>query len=318
MTIRVGRLVLTIAAVTTGACNTWKAKSGSEPALLILTEVASSNLAGFAARGGTILDAHSFAIWSDTAVRFIGPGGIRTETHCRGKALRPLAVRIIDHSGAAEVFASNEAALLRFQPQGECQLLWRPIAGAGILGAAHTDSGWVLLRGNRDTVRALERYGSDGRVNARWTLSDGESRALVPPSTHISATGSNILLAAGRYPFAWFHWDLVGTKPVPRSSSAFGSDQRSAYSADAYKGWLGLPVVRIADGRFIQTLFDPQTDSRRLILYDSAGRVVKSVSVEAAMGIMAASVRQPVVVALRTTDRIEAVVYSYSTKVVDK
>jgi hypothetical protein len=72
--------------------------------------------------------------------------------------------------------------------------------------------------------------------------------------------------------------------------------------------YIALGAIPVPGG-FLQTMVDPRSDRRRLVLMDSLGTVLSLTEIETAFGAVASSPNGRFVLALRRTDYIELVTY---------
>jgi hypothetical protein len=157
-------------------------------------------------------------------------------------------------------------------------------------------------------LQSLEEYPDSGEREYRQLRTE-DLKDLAAPSLHFSSGGTGLLVTGARYPFAWVA--IASHEQTGRIAGrpSLMPDLATKQPSSEYQTWFSLPVVRVGTGHFLQTLFDPRSDYRLLVLYDSEGRVQRERVVQTAIGIMAAAPTEPLVIALRRTDRTEVVTY---------
>lgn len=125
-------------------------------------------------------------------------------------------------------------------------------------------------------------------------------------SSYSGAANGHLIRAGMYWPFRWILQDTSGVIQG-------GSSAREAVPApgENFATWVGLRVVALDRG-FIQTLADPRSDSRAILLYDSAGHFIRQTRLGLSFGVLAAEPAQKQLVALRTTDRVDLVIYQWA------
>jgi hypothetical protein len=84
----------------------------------------------------------------------------------------------------------------------------------------------------------------------------------------------------------------------------------SAGLQDSLAGWIGLGVLPLDTG-YVLTVADPRSDERRIVLFDLEGRPVRTTSVRASWGAVAAIPKEHQLLAVRRTNVLELVVYKW-------
>ena len=79
---------------------------------------------------------------------------------------------------------------------------------------------------------------------------------------------------------------------------------------DRLRPWMALPVVALDKG-FVQTLVQPVSDRRLLLLYDDFARFVRASHPPVSFGVLAASDRASLLVASRRREMQELVLYRW-------
>ena len=121
----------------------------------------------------------------------------------------------------------------------------------------------------------------------------------------VSISEKGTLVSSRRFPFSWSLGDDAG-------SGAAVAGRIPAADAGLYEGaWLGAGVFAL-DAGFLQVLADLESDRRHLILYDASGARVRRYEMDVAFGILATSPGSRRLLAVRRTDRVELVTYSWT------
>lgn len=118
------------------------------------------------------------------------------------------------------------------------------------------------------------------------------------------------LLTEMHWPYRWTERDtLTGLtrKGVPFLSDTLLRSGSDSVSASAL---LSMPTLLVGR-RVIQQLSDPRSDIRVLVSYDESGTRMRVATVNAPIGFLASSTERQELVAMRTSDRSELVVYGW-------
>jgi len=109
------------------------------------------------------------------------------------------------------------------------------------------------------------------------------------------------------WPFEWVALDTTGRVTLRARAIAITSGR----SLDTtFVEWVGLPVVPLDRG-FLQTLADPRSDRRILVLFGKHGQVLRQTGFGVPFGILAALPERRLLLALRRTDLTEIVTYRW-------
>lgn len=194
------------------------------------------------------------------------------------------------------IISATPPTMYRLSPDGRL-LESIPLDDGMVLAAAHGSTGWYLLVESLTSGELLvEVEGSDTTISA---LRYGS----------LTAKGASVWLTDVLHPFE-VH-EVLAEQSKPRSLRPpiqVLDSMRAARNQPDFQGWASLPVV-LLDRGFLQTIADLATDRRLVVVYDHAGGVVASLSLDAPFGLMASAGYR--VYGARRTDTIELVGYRY-------
>lgn len=205
----------------------------------------------------------------------------------------------------AEIHAASGAILASWPYPVNANLLW--------LSAAHTSEGWVA--GARTPESRIQVFLLSSKQPMRLVQDLGvllsEVRDTAPPveqSLTLRSTADGIIASLSWPPHQSFVLSAGGEilqVLIPDPGVALWNDEHDATTR------LSLGVVAIDKG-FLQVLADPGSDRRRLILFDVAGRQVRSRLLQAPWGLAGMLKSQSRLLALREMNPPEVVVYRYT------
>lgn len=172
-------------------------------------------------------------------------------------------------------------------------------------GAARTGTGWFLAFPDSSPPN-LRLPASRGH----WTPDSTYTRAI-----SLASGDNEVLVWQSFSPFR--AWRLgTRTKWVPLALQQVDADW---FADDATRSlrfdtgiWSATSVVAVGPG-YVQTLAHRGTDQRLLLWFDPAGRFLRYTAVDAPFGLVASAADAPVLLAIRTLNRIELVKYSWET-----
>lgn len=256
----------------------------------------------FQVRGAAINDSGTVLYWSDSAAAVVAQNARAIEIVCPRLPRRPIAAAFVSDSSAVEIVDAGSGAV--FRRDGDCRQIFPLRAAGGFVSAARTRIGWVLgvvAPSGAGSVVAVDTLGG-----ALWSFSSqaGPNEAWDPRYTHLSAVATGVAFSALRWPFQWL-WLAADGSVVARADTA--SLGRALPGAEQ---WLGLPLVAVGNS-LVQTIADPRSDQRRLVVYRRDGSLVRVVGLNTAMGLLASSPNGRLAVAVRRTDVLEIVVYRW-------
>jgi len=255
----------------------------------------------------TISDDGSALYWSGSArtvilhtaesVTILCPGALEEPVAAAFDPLDLLQIEIVD---------AGRSAIVTVSADGGCDHR-TDLSGIGrLVGGARTGVGWVLAR--LDSLGVPTIVGLDSAGHLLWTkTSDGDlGNPLTVRSAHIIAWESGTVLSSMVWPFRWLSLDRQGKAIV---TGAF-EQVRALEERRSLAEWVGLPVLPIDSG-YVQTLADPRSDARVLVLYKPDGALRRQRQLLGPIGLVASNILSRRVVALRRSDRLELIMYQW-------
>lgn len=253
--------------------------------------------------GAVVSDSGAVVVWATypPAVLMLTDSG---GTHlCAASLTRPIAAAWLNNASFVGIIdqRGDGGTLELLTASGrDCQRTNQTSWGAAELTAVGTHEGWVLAANPGQGGGDLVSIDTTGRVRWRRTLAAAtDGRLTSVERILVSAAGNDVIISSIDPPFFSV---LVGDSGGARLF--LQAETRETGSSR----WVGLRSLRVAPG-FIQTLSDPRTDNRRLVLFDSEGTYVRSRDLDVALGFLASSPNGRYLVALRRTDVDEIVTY---------
>ncbi|MEK7668311.1 MAG: hypothetical protein AAB409_06655, partial [Gemmatimonadota bacterium] len=244
--------------------------AGQSPPTDSLIEIAAYPLPPrFALRGAAVNDAGSVLYWTDSSAVVVAQSSAGIEIVCRRGLRRPIGAAFVSDGSGVEIVDAGSRAVLR--RDGDCHQVFALRAAGEFVSAGRTSSGWVfglVAPSGAGLVMAVDTAGSE-----TWSTSAQALRAELwdPRLSHLSAAGTGVVLSASRWPFPWL-W-------ITRDGSVVAQSDTTSLSRalPATEDWIGLPAVAVG-GALVQTIADPRSDQRRIVVYGRDGRVVRVVS----------------------------------------
>lgn len=236
-----------------------------------------------------------------------------TDTLCRKGVRHVVAAGFTVGDSVVEIVDSDptgRAVRILRATAPHCRVRARAGLAARVVAAARSGTGWVLATEDESQVQGY--VGIDAGGSELWTVAGDSGRAAATNPSMASMTGSTsgIVCSSMAWPFK--------TSLITNSGEVTPLLQPdSALLAEADTGWIGLAAIPILHG-FVQTLADPRSDRRVIILFDSNGHILSLSRVETALGLVAAAPSGRVLIALRRTDYDELVTYEVLGDVGDK
>jgi hypothetical protein len=222
---------------------------------------------------------------------------------CSNRLGRVVAAAFLSND-SVEVIDAEGPSLLRASLSGSCSkrpLKWEGMISSGVFSGRR----WLVLSEGRPNATQLVRL--EDRPRALFDLPHRPRTPLDREASFVTASSGRTMHASMIWPFEWVALDTAGT--VVLESRAITRTTRALVDT-TYVDWVGLPVFQLDSG-FLQTLADPRSDKRVLVLYDLDGRVVNRRAMNVAFGILTVSVHQRMLLALRRSDRNELVRYRW-------
>jgi hypothetical protein len=222
--------------------------------------------------------------------------------------LRPVAVSLDVRPGAgnvvAEVLDGESGAVLQLDSTGHAvgRRLIRQFSHAA--DAVRSEGGWFALVSADDSSRTL-RYAADGEEAARTLYRVPSSRTQAAKDVRLSPWGSDVIVTDSHSPFTSLLVRASGAVEPLLTPPPLPELKRRRVR------WISLPVLPV-EGGFLQEIADGTSDRRLLILYDSAGTVLRSTSLTAPLALVSASGERNVLLGIRRAGPTEVVGYRWS------
>jgi len=278
-----------------------RAEAGS---VLELREASSLRLPlGVIPSGAVLADDGAFIVWSQESSWVAAYRNGTVATLCPGRAVKPVgaAFAAVDSSVQIVSQASDSAALEVLVSRGgsPCSVAYRMPAEEGVISVVPCGPGWVL--GVRGAFGHGLLIGLDSFGRRQWTASDSTPGSPLDASRATMTAGRTGIVASSMLPpFRSAHVDCAGR--------VGGRFQAGASSAWAHGTSVGLRALELETG-YLQVIADPRSDWRRLVVFDTTGRVLRGRDLNVAFGLLAGSPDGKRLIALRRTDVDEIVTY---------
>jgi hypothetical protein len=299
---------LLLAVCITGCSSGDAPESLSRHPLLSLVEVRSIPLpAGSLVRGASLSLHGDVLYWSDSSVIMVPNDGTSNAVHlCRGQLFQPVSAAFAAQDTLVEIVDAGYRSVYRSARGGSCTRQLLPIYAKHVADAVRDDTGWLLLLNSTERKGQVIRlrYGVEPSQLFEFVQDSATPTDLT--STYFGVADGRLIGATINWPFTWILQDTLGI--VQLRASALGVESSPG---ESIRDWVGLRVVALDKG-FIQTVADPRSDARAMLLYDSAGRLIRQTRLKLPIGVLAAVPTQRQLLALRTTDRVELVVYQWA------
>jgi hypothetical protein len=168
-------------------------------------------------------------------------------------------------------------------------------------------SGWYLGGRDRTGNYGLAAVHSDGSVFPLQEFAAHRDSDDEPPVYRLSTDGGDLLAATAVAPFEVTRVAGSQALPVPFVSPVPGAVADSVASEGL---WAGMDVIPLDSG-YVRTFADLRSDMRLLVLYDRQGELRRVSPVAVPLGMLGASVESHLLLAARTTDKREIVLYRW-------
>ncbi len=259
----------------------------------------------FDVTGGALSSTGTIALWSGSRREVYLYRAHRRERVCESLVLTIVGGAFVGET--LELVDAHRKRFVRVTAKGSCKAL-AAFPLTQLSAAAHqTTRGWMIV--GTDSTGKVGRFVVSGRSDEAIYLSREGSvdRQLV----HQYSTGDwSAIETQLHWPFRWTMARLATgdtASGIPFSSDtvlSLGSDSTLASKL------LALPTIRLDRG-FLQQLADPRSDLRAMLVFDDEGRKVRATMVDGALGFLGANIETRSLIALRTSDVRELVVYSW-------
>lgn len=245
--------------------------------------------------------------WSQSQGVVVANKGAGWFLVCAHRAIEPIAAAFRP-DGGLEIVDGHGTILEGTGDQ--CSAGARLPAGAVISSAVLADSTWILSLRTSNASSALVKLAKDGRVEPIPGADAADAPNSDPLAIVLRAGHGFVTQGSLHPPFAWRIVMVSAAPDGERSPRPHGLVRPSLDEASG-KDLLGLGV-HMLDRGYLQVLADPRSDNRLLIRYDAAGRQVATRSLALPFGVIATTVAQRRLLAVRRTDRTELVVYEWA------
>lgn len=254
---------------------------------------------------GAALSANGdMAYWSGPQHEAYLHTGSRARRVCSGRDVVVVAAAFV--GSELELIDAHQGQIVRATRSGACRVV-RQLDLSDIGAAVYQGlQGWMVMGSDSlhhsgrfeaccatDTYAHLERVG-DGVDVAMRHFSPGES--MIATQVHWPYSWSTVRPIAG---------DTIRSAP-------FHSDTILTHAGDTALAskLLALPTLRLDRG-YLQQLADPTSDLRILVLYDDIGARLRVTTFGGAMGFVSSQPVRHTLLALRTSDVRELVLYRW-------
>lgn len=251
--------------------------------------------------GATYTNAYGPIVWTPHSVLSLQKGKRRV---CRDQPLSPIAV---GEGGRGELLILDKlAGVLVADSSGKCAIVASLPTRFRAQYAVATPSGWVLA--GSDSMNRVAVLAVDSAFKPRWL------KEL--PSYFADSSGPALWLSpsiAGQVIIASLQLPQRIVIIATESGSTVHDLALPPVDNEPPERWIGLTAIGVDSGILV-THADLASDERRLLLYTHGGQFVRATVVDAPLGFLARRRGLPVALAVRRTDSLELVKYSWSWK----
>ncbi|MEO7043576.1 MAG: hypothetical protein ABI035_15040 [Gemmatimonadaceae bacterium] len=268
--------------------------------------------------GATIAVGGTLIYWSRSHPGLVISRGTQTSRICVDQVGEPVGAAFVRADSAIEIVDARSRAIWQIFPHSDCRKVYPIPAGvAEILTAARGDDGWFIGGVDTHGVSGLYYFDSLRRSTRRVLVSSGRNGDPVSLRRgYLRTVGSFALLSSLQWPFEWERVDATGQRSVGGRPAGDWSQRVVPGGAinqtvqDSMRYWVGLAAMPLDSG-FVQTIADPTSDHREIILYAKNGNVVRASSVSVPLGILATNPKSLTLIAARDVDKMEIVIYRW-------
>jgi hypothetical protein len=261
--------------------------------------------------GAAIANDGRIVYWGNGTVSLIARDKRIALPLCPAESRDIITAAFVEHDSVVEFFVHGDKTVVyRVEPHNKCT---RSVTVTAIddevVSAARTTDGWIVGVVTARLSSATFSVAHDGSLRRLTPWEEAGQDPWDLRFSHLARETKGFIIASFRWPFTWVLLDSLGAVSKLSGPLAGGSPEISEGPSDL-REWIGLPVVALDRG-FAQTLSDPRSDHRLLVLYDQAGRAIRHSQIEVPLGLLASSPEGRLLVALRRTDRLELVTYGW-------
>jgi len=254
----------------------------------------------------------------------VGAGKILIGTHSpfsllvlnrRGIQLLPVE-RTLDGRGL--LFAATRRGLALYDPtmdrllieeEGQLSPHGASHAGDGPVETTAVDGRWLFLAGPEQDSYWVSVFDlQTDTLVAGFTVSNSDG--LPPHSARFALGPGGAYLSFMRYPFTIRHITPQGCNTLFfRMPDVLPTKDNT--SSQEYREWISMGLLAL-DRALILQLADPASDDRLVLLIDPAGRVLRTTTIHAAVGFVAADHLTRTLYAIRSLNVRELVAYRWT------
>ncbi len=257
--------------------------------------------------GADVSEDTGLLYWTLSAVYLVRAGTHPGRALCQGRLEGVAAASFVPGTSLVEIVDSTRQALFHIRDDGSCVAQHMRHEGRRIAGAAQSDGSWTILLASRDQPVQLERLRFGGRPVLAVTFDALFDRAYNVSHLVLARGRGGILLSSAQWPFGWMRLDSAGARRAHATGAlSFGTQ---AY-AETFRSWDALPAVAL-DRAVAQTLVDPASERRLLVVYDTLGRFMSMTQPGSSIEVRAAARHASLLVATRSGIGLELVVYAW-------
>lgn len=249
--------------------------------------------------GGALGPSGAAVLWSTGLGVVVAVRGGSLTALCPTSRMRPVGARMLSDD-VVEIVDANGPSLIRVEA-GRCA--HTPMRHRALINTVtFSNDDWL--------ISGITAGGSPFVATMRDNRSSSPLRTFIRDSSRSAAmhlTGGRRAVASMlRPPFAWRATleggGFVDGAPPAQAVAKFAGASTSSV--------LGLPVRTLGNG-YLQILSDLTSDRRLLVTYRADGSFSRADLVEASMGVLDVNETDKVLLAIRRSDRLELVTYSW-------
>jgi len=227
---------------------------------------------GIKVEGGAIGQGGRIAYWTTSGYGVNVVFGKRATRSCVGTRARFVSAAFVTPTNELELLDAEGGRLVRVDRSGRCSIGTRIAGVSEVFGGARLVDGWVIGAADSTGGGVLIAV-PDGSELAPTTIGL-PSASLDDPTNLRYATvhgvGDAALFSSIHWPFLTLCIDRNGREFLRLSikGDSSGASARPDVSSNSLARWFNLGVVGLDSG-YLQTLANPQSDERLLVLYES-------------------------------------------------
>ena len=195
---------------------------------------------------------------------------------CPGRVSSAIAVAFVGDSSIEILDAATAVArIFSLDYRHVCHQRFETVLESGTrpVAAARMRSGWVMSVTGEDTVSEVISLNANG--SAGWSVRNVQSQGQDADHTYLGVSGETILVSSMLWPFR--------TTLVAGDGQVTATFDAQSAADTTSREWIALPPVGIVGG-FMQTLANPRSDRRLIILMNQRGKVLRGTEINTALG----------------------------------